>query len=1526
MTFFYLYLKPNNLLIENLITSEFQNQQKNMRVIRLLFTLVTILFLFSNIAFSQSSIYKDAKELAKHLEDDWSIYVHLQKAKNSQSIMKIKDGKNELTVIQPNHFVIPNYGFYQIEITNSSKFDSIIITNKDSIILKEPSIYNLSIYNYPDKIYIEYIQNRSDANIYDKITYDTTYANVNKTEVDEITGDTVIGTITEMKIDSLILASPPIPSGLFRKPKKELLAGYDILFNLGAHSDFKDVDNLHRINFKNIQLQYSTNPFLSNLNIRSPLLTPNVDIYLPEAFLDSINFNFPEQFYQEYPWHKLLYGDSILSFQETISFKDASISYRKQITTSQNELTEASIRINETNKRKNLLDAKTVAVGLSDFIAERAQEELNLTFFNRFKENLENPSELTVLFPNTKTLLYQFEISNYKTLLSHARESFKVDLDNLGLNFPEVLKLKKYEDLYNSPEVFNLSLIYSIADLAYKEEPVENILVSAFQKLQERKRELNKSINVELADNFIAAVNPKGQKITAISSKQVQNNTELQTLQKYVSEYLDALDNAKHNLEGNLDDVNAAGGNTTNKLEAISTSDKDMGEFTELYYLYENRSNRFRSKFERPFFYNNRQIYEYNFFNFFRKTINANLSGKEYYGYLLEYPHPEDYQLFFKPPPDSINSVLAKGIEGSRNLLTEKFDESINQTFNFLENTSTRFRGITKQYILKVENLNSPAKRILQFNQQVDLLKSAIGQEVVFWRKTTQQDVTDHDIAGLYFLESLLRLDQHIYLFTNVTAGTKDFEKEFESIKEKYYNKSLGEDYQKNMSLAMNQLDSIQLDFENKIHTLTKKYSKLSISDSTYHHQIINTQLQIDTFNHNERLRLLSSNLDFEKILLEDAAIYGQAYPSISISELEPTLIQIIKELHTDKTKVFELGRQLTQLNTELQGVTDPTVKTNLNNQIDQLNDERDKLEEKIEEKLDIELAKIDTKIKEQQASHAPEKQAILAKYQEKINNIQGSSSSKLLSEVYSLQDNSYFEKYKRNKLGVNEINYDNHKEMAIVKDFEAKLAVTKNSVEDLKTKRRQLENYFTHLDTSYCKNLVSAQTNARNLSKSIEFSAHLLFAFRDYERIYDSVFIYDSTLMKVTVNQLDSTTNYINTFSIDSLIIKRKVVEGTTEPLIAARWITKKEFEALRKNKTQWNIFLGLLYQRLRTIDDAPNFSAEGIALLATKFLGITNDMEIYRSNLRRKKATTPNLITFKDYYPFIRSTVDLFNTVLTTPSLGDTSATVSNKFGLQNIPQISNEALSLYENIYVKEYGNAVLNAMELLKIISAKKLNKKEGRKSQRSINAVLTYGTFMANMINAQSSDQVKNILKSATLPPGSSRIKRETVSSFTINSYLGAAVGRDRLLGVPNNLDLKQDAFGASLAVPIGFTYSFSPNIIKNNSSFSIHVPLIDLGAITAYRQNPDNPNYTIDNLPDFSWQNLFSPGAFVVYNFANSPFSLGVGGQYGPQLRQITPTGGEAINVNSWRFPMAFFTIDVPFFNLHTGARKIIVD
>ena len=255
----------------------------------------------------------------------------------------------------------------------------------------------------------------------------------------------------------------------------------------------------------------------------------------------------------------------------------------------------------------------------------------------------------------------------------------------------------------------------------------------------------------------------------------------------------------------------------------------------------------------------------------------------------------------------------------------------------------------------------------------------------------------------------------------------------------------------------------------------------------------------------------------------------------------------------------------------------------------------------------------------------------MFSQYQNKINALKGSSQPKNLRDVYSLDKNPFLEKYINRNQSTNEINLRERTEMRNINEMDAQLDSIKIALNTLKNKRLQLKNHFTKLDTTYCEDLVEAHTNASNLSKSLEFSTHLLFAFRDYERIYDTVFVYDSTSIQMTVNQLDTLTKFTNTITRDSLIIRKKPVDGTTEPLIAARWITRKEFDDLRKNELQWNLFLGLLYQRLNSIEDAPNFSAEGVALLATKFLSITHDMDVYRSNLRKKKATTPDLVTFK-------------------------------------------------------------------------------------------------------------------------------------------------------------------------------------------------------------------------------------------------------------------------------------------------------
>jgi hypothetical protein len=98
---------------------------------------------------------------------------------------------------------------------------------------------------------------------------------------------------------------------------------------------------------------------------------------------------------------------------------------------------------------------------------------------------------------------------------------------------------------------------------------------------------------------------------------------------------------------------------------------------------------------------------------------------------------------------------------------------------------------------------------------------------------------------------------------------------------------------------------------------------------------------------------------------------------------------------------------------------------------------------------------------------------------------------------------------------------------------------------------------------------------------------------------------------------------------------------------------------------------------------------------------------------------------------------------------------------------------------------------------------------------------------------------------------------------------------------------------------------------SENWSFSLFLPIIDVGAITAYRLNQGNAQ---SDLPELSFSNLIAPGAYFLVNLPKSPFTIGAGAQFGPQARKITINNLEQTS-GAWRYGL-IATIDVPIFNL----------
>ena len=88
------------------------------------------------------------------------------------------------------------------------------------------------------------------------------------------------------------------------------------------------------------------------------------------------------------------------------------------------------------------LNVTAFADGLAQFLVERTKEELNVAFFQKLKNLLDQYPEFTVLFPNTKILINNFESWQYASLINTLRESFDKDFKEILEN---LIKLRNIQ-------------------------------------------------------------------------------------------------------------------------------------------------------------------------------------------------------------------------------------------------------------------------------------------------------------------------------------------------------------------------------------------------------------------------------------------------------------------------------------------------------------------------------------------------------------------------------------------------------------------------------------------------------------------------------------------------------------------------------------------------------------------------------------------------------------------------------------------------------------------------------------------------------------------------------------------------------------------------------------------------------------------------------------------------------------------------------------------------------------------------
>ncbi len=368
-----------------------------------------------------------------------------------------------------------------------------------------------------------------------------------------------------------------------------------------------------------------------------------------------------------------------------------------------------------------------------------------------------------------------------------------------------------------------------------------------------------------------------------------------------------------------------------------------------------------------------------------------------------------------------------------------------------------------------------------------------------------------------------------------------------------------------------------------------------------------------------------------------------------------------------------------------------------------------------------------------------------------------------------------------------------------------------------------------------------------------------------------------------------------------------------------ATGYLEPIEVSEYLKDADTRTIYLGMLWQfgdqmkfsNGRTLRDfLGNLAIDAGALerfiqLLTDFATNTRSTE-QLAKANRTKEVNEGEVAYEPYYQFFTALLELFESGVTIKKAiaevqGNSTALEDTLFlGIRHLNDLNYD-------IRQARYAAAVNDLMYVLRVFLPDMDKGVRGK--------IFNYGQFIATVSTAQSSDEVEAAIEAIALPPGSSRVKKQSHFSAALNAYLGGNYGKETLSDNAGTADI------AGLSAPVGFTVSWmlghQTEGRRSPASFSLFAPIIDVGALATFRFNDPFTN----DLPDLKWGNLLAPGIYGVYGFPNDlPISLGLGAQRGPNLRTIT-TGNADIKASGWRYGV-FLAVDIPVFNLFVQGDK----
>lgn len=361
--------------------------------------------------------------------------------------------------------------------------------------------------------------------------------------------------------------------------------------------------------------------------------------------------------------------------------------------------------------------------------------------------------------------------------------------------------------------------------------------------------------------------------------------------------------------------------------------------------------------------------------------------------------------------------------------------------------------------------------------------------------------------------------------------------------------------------------------------------------------------------------------------------------------------------------------------------------------------------------------------------------------------------------------------------------------------------------------------------------------------------------------------------------------------------------------------WIDPDKFKEILApdptSKMARELFVGLIYASEGSKFDSIKFASKSlVSILAGnsekiekindyiyEIAKLAEKVSSYRTDVMEKKGEAKLQIT--DYDNYFSAVFEIFQLGFETRNFLE----AGQKQKFDTLSQITKAVLEIYKNVHEKNYALVLVNTLKVLeKLLPAESAARQE----------IAQYGAFMVNMASAKTSDEMVQALEAATLPVGSYRIKRSSAFSVSLNSYAGLFGARERLNTSENTIDPK-DRWAAGFTSPLGIAVNWrcTKNEESSGSSWSLYLPVIDIGAVVSFRLASAD-----EDLPELKWENVMAPGAYLIYGFKNLPLAMGGGIQYGPRLRKVSVKDKPDITSSAFRYGIKV-VLDIPIFHFY---------